>query len=462
MSKSSLRREVSILLGVSLLCLLPIAVVIRLRQAQQEIKPTPQPVKVRAPTTPIGPIALSPHGKLLAGIIPWSGAPVNGQQYGILILWDIVKQRELRRWRINHESALALRWSPDSRVIQNSGRWVERWDAATGRKVSRPLHIDFKKGAFRSHGEDLLFLGSTATFAGNMEVNREGMGHVRVIDAVTGKPRGEWNGGWGQDFFNRSLQISPAPPVRVSYRVQSKKKGEADAHLQTWDVQTRRRLWEIRVPSVFPSSSFSEDGHLLVVWGLSKKSQPASGSKTQQPPMNSSCVAWVLDAATGKKLREFETNDVRTDAVSFGTSGNLFASAGADWQTVDGKRQEVTTIRIHRADTGKMIDSFHLPPQYNALYNLDLSRDGTLIAASDFSGVRIWKLSALRNLSLLPPPPLAPAPTARPNSSTGDMVAPGNPGFPTRKASTSPTSSPASSGRSRAPESRHPAPPARP
>jgi WD40 repeat protein len=152
-----------------------------------------------------------------------------------------------------------------------------------------------------------------------------------------------------------------------------------------FDAASRRvfRLWDIAKAEVtadlskdfskmyLPALAWSPDGKTILVG----RGEEAEGK------------IWLLDAATGKKRKELSPiHQYGVTDFIFHPDGEHFLSAGRD-----------TVIRIWNLKDGKLVKELGKPRggQFKDwIHAIDLTPDGTLLAAADMSGqVNIWHLA---------------------------------------------------------------------
>jgi WD40 repeat protein/beta-lactamase regulating signal transducer with metallopeptidase domain len=191
-------------------------------------------------------------------------------------------------------------------------------------------------------------------------------GDVRLWDAATGKLLASWSrpdvraGGVGFSPDGRRLVLVTAAVVSVR------------------DVASGREEWSA-VVRLADRVAFAPDGRSILVWG-------GTWSTLGNEVVSCEGRLVLLDAATGKEIREFRGHEGSVTAAGFASGGNTVASASRDntvriWDAATGaETRRFAMIDGATLDGGKWLRSYRLP--------MAVSPDGRRIAWS-VDGVEI-------------------------------------------------------------------------
>ena len=144
--------------------------------------------------------------------------------------------------------------------------------------------------------------------------------------------------------------------------------GKKGIHL--WDPVTGKEIWHFDISNTYHSCGlqFSHNGKLLAA------GDDFVGS------------AWILDARTGKLIRQWQAQDGRLKALAFSPDDAILAT-GADGRIRRGRAKGV--IRLWDVATGKQIRE--LPGHEDITYALDFSPDGKILASGGYDHlIRLW------------------------------------------------------------------------
>jgi WD40 repeat protein len=368
---------------------------------------------------PVGPLAFSPDGKLLA----------FGDQSSSIHLWELAKGKEVRQlkgqpkdpvfsslafspdgesllscagsktlilWRVATGEAtrrstmktyvVTLTFSPggDTFATAEEGGLVNLWQTATGELVRRfEGHRGYVMAvAFSADGRTLVSGDSDKTVrlwdvSSGREL-RQLTGHRSQVAAVAFSADGKTvaSGGWDQRVrlwdvaTGKERHAAEGPQgliwaVAFSPDTQTLASGAYDG-ICLWDVTTHKLLRRLDSPTGITSLAFSPDGKLLAATGGD--------------------AARLWDLATGKELRHVTATGypARFACLAFSPDGKLLAT---------GSGSQDQTVELWDVATGKQVRVFRNQGKPYSPQRVLFSADGeTLIAASFGGTIRAWSI----------------------------------------------------------------------
>jgi|SRR5262245_372398 len=256
----------------------------------------------------IGGLAYSPEGKLLA----FAGGD------GVIRLWDLAADKEVRRFEGHTGFIRTVEFSPDGKLLVSAGEDpnVFVWDVASGKELRRVgRHANnLRMAVFSPDGKAIASSGFDD--------------HIGLWDAATGK----------QLLLFRA---HPRVPYSVAFSPDGKtlaSGGDREGTIRVWDAATGRpiRSWEAHRDSTASSVcvytvAYSPDGRLLATGGGDD-------------------AARVWEAATGKPVFKLDGHTGGVSRVAFAPDGRTLVTASHNftahlWETVTG--QEIRKFGRH-------------------------------------------------------------------------------------------------------------------
>jgi WD40 repeat protein len=329
----------------------------------------------------IGPLAVSPDGKLLVTL--------GSHSFGPLVLWDARTGRSLRHLYAGDLYMAAVACSPDGRVV-SAGSYkgvIYAWEIATGKAMPTLTDESIPKGsgvvgcrlAYSADGKRL-----AAVFRDEM---------IRLWDLATGRLLPQFQGKHGKSI--RGLAFSPDGKLLATSGWEQEK---GKYVIRLWDADTGRQVQRLLDDAHYGGIellAFGPDGKTLF---------SAAGGRGP--------VLW--DLQTGKPNRRFDAGEnVWTRALTFSRDGKLLASrdeAIRVWDVASGKptlrlpggtgqlafapdastlyAASGPTVRVWQVATGK-----ELFPRWghdSGLASVACSPNGRRIATAAEDGVRVW------------------------------------------------------------------------
>jgi WD40 repeat protein len=222
-------------------------------------------------------------------------------------LWDAATGKELRRFLGHEVTVNSVAFSPDGRQVLTGG-WdttARLWDAASGNELRR----------FTGHRQDV----NSAVFSpdGRFVLTGSQDETARLWDANTGKEL-------------RQFVAHPDNDRHIPYQVRSAVFSPEGRHVvvvnyletQLWDVASDKQLWVVE--GHYQTADFSPDGRYLLVGG------------------HDPGFAYLLDAPTGKELRQFAGHTGNIESVAFSLDGRSVLTGSEDgtarmWDAGNGK-----------------------------------------------------------------------------------------------------------------------------
>ncbi|KAF5354465.1 hypothetical protein D9758_012418 [Tetrapyrgos nigripes] len=279
-------------------------------------------------------VAISKDGKLI----------VSGQSDGTIIIWNVLRGKEVRKINGHIGDVNSVAISPDgSKIVSGShDKTVRIWDTATGAQIRVSLqgHSNYVQSvAFSADGTKIVSGSADET--------------VRIWDAATGAQIGEPL--HGHSSWVLSVALSADGTKIVS--------GSADETVRIWDAATGAQIGQpLQGHSNYVQSvAFSVDGTKIV-----------SGSDDQ--------TVRIWNAATGAQIGEpLQGHNHWVQSVAFSADETKIVSGSSD-----------NTVRIWDAATGAQIGE-PLKGHSNFVWSVAFSPDGTkIVSGSVDKTVRIW------------------------------------------------------------------------
>jgi WD40 repeat protein len=263
-------------------------------------------------------------------------------------------------------SVFDVTYSPEgTRLASTSGFDVTVWDARTGKEL---LFLPGRHGdgqvtgvTFSPDGKQLAVAGGTMrgwqVVAGE-STKVEDSGHVRIVDAATGKEvltlKGQAAIVWGVAFSPDGKRLATAG-------------GWADhpAQLKVWDAATGRELLDLR-------------GHTQTVWQVAFSPDGKSLASTSDDG-----TARLWDAATGRELRVLRGHRGSVTGLAFSPDGKRLATSAGSYET------RPAELKVWDVATGQAILSFRA--HTGMIPRLAFSPDGKRLASGGWDrAVRVW------------------------------------------------------------------------
>ena len=369
----------------------------------------------------------SPDSKWIA-----SGTGEFGNAHkGEVKLWDADTGKLVRDLQTEGGAITGLAFNADgTRLAAATGdKMIKVWDPASGELVHKmPTQRKVTGISYSSAANQLAWCTEYNTSAGNsagdvvimdMATSKYiggATGYLGRLNGVSFSPDGKriaacgdmgvkiWNVGGGDEMFFRGE--APGYGERgVTWSPDGKRLAAGSFNqIKIWDLATGQELNTIKGHlSYILSVAFSPDGKRIAstdgtpkVWDSSKGHEPLTvpgelgrwfNGIAFEPGGKELAVAtgngpiWLLDPATGKKLRTLEGHKNWAVALAYSADGKRLASASVD-----------QTARVWDAATGKEINK--LEDDEDGFNGIALSPDGRLIATG--SGVRYTRVGEPR------------------------------------------------------------------
>jgi WD40 repeat protein len=345
-----------------------------------------------------GDVAFSPNGGLVA---------TTGDD-GLVRLWDTGRGTAVGAVMRHDGVAASVRFSPDGKRLVSTGfedGTVRRWGVPSGAPVGKPIRMD-------EIGSQLAAFSPDGRMIAAMTESR---GAVVLIDAATGQPTGRALEVPGGQRYLSTMAFSPDGSTIAT--------GTDNGSVLLWDVRTRKQRGTplaghegfVRTLSYSPDGSIlasgAEDATGMLLWDLAS-GQRIGGPLIAHPGAEANVVqflrkgagllsysptevaVWDLDGVTlGQRVTGAHNGRVHELASS--PDGRLLASAGND----DG------TVRLwdiaRRHPVGAPLRS-----GASSVSDLDISRDGRLLAAGTFdqqgpARIVLWEVVTRKQVGVL-------------------------------------------------------------
>jgi WD40 repeat protein len=293
------------------------------------------------PTKGLAPrgLALSHDGKALA---------LAGQES--LTVWDAatgkVRWQDTSRWR----QLLAVAFSPDGRALAAADTWgVRLWDAATGREICPIAEHSRGVGAIRLSPDGRTLVTEEPAW----ESQR---------DDVNGVPR-LWDAATGRRLLSAEDARLPAGLLSADGKTAASWGEKGGVVL--WDAKTGKRRRHVAAGEKIAWYRFSPDGkHLLV-----QTCTPTPGGKR-----DAEYAVTLWEAATGKKLGQFDTEGGEVRKADFSPDGKRLATLFDD------------CIDLWDVGTRRRLHTFEAAGEERRVFSQAFSADGKLLVFVEWGG----------------------------------------------------------------------------
>ncbi len=282
-------------------------------------------------------------------------------RWGVLYLWDVRGQRQIRQWRGEQGDFKCLAFSPNGRALAFSGadgfiyfRSINNDDPAR-RLPERPFN-GIGPMAFSPDGKLLAAVGAKDHAVLILDV--PGLREVRRLTIP---------GGGSQVAFSPDGKVLAVAGW-----------GPAVVHL--WDVASGKKLREVGETGRYPvpSVAFAPDSRTLAAPGASGPFQ------NEDAP-----TIFLREATTGRELRQFPREQLPqekhwryVESLAFSPDGRTLASAENEY------------VFLWEAATGKQI--LCLTGHHNRVFFIGFAPDGrVLISGSEDGTALVWDFSLL-------------------------------------------------------------------
>jgi len=266
--------------------------------------------------------------------------------------------------------ATRLVFSPDGRLLATSAfrsSTIKLWETATGRELR-----DLSTGGQNSTGISpfIAFSSDNRLLAADA-----GNNSVKVWDVITGREVQTLSG--PQTSFMAALGVS-----FIAFSTDGKKLVTVSEAIHVWDTASWREIKTLDTTSLNASGFTGGEGAMALSPDGSQLARvDTNGSKTQIK---------FLDLNSGQEVRSIELPHRQIDSLElcFTPDGRLVAAG------IVGKKLKVwdVTTRQSERELGSTAKDYSL---------IRLSHDGRLLALSEGYTVKLWELSAGRELAML-------------------------------------------------------------
>ncbi len=294
-------------------------------------------------------VALSPEGKTLA----------VGQDK-VIHLRDLGSGREVRRLNSPVGGTEGLAFSPDGKLLASGhgGSEVLLWDVASGTVQAR-LPARHNRSTLLAFSPDGKLLATSDT------LDRT----VRLFDVAARKERHQLK----RPSFVHNFAFSPDGSALAV--------GAEDGVITLWGPAAGKLLREVRSPNKHVRAvAWSPDGKTL------------AASEAKEPDERGEGVVEYLrlwDPATGKERRHIKGHWGLVESLTFTADGKTLISGGRD-------------SVIRRWDVATGTEQFTASGHQLVVWWVALSPDGKALAYPDRELVRLWDVTAGREIGTLP------------------------------------------------------------
>ncbi len=296
--------------------------------------------------------------------------------------------RTVRVWPTDAPAAGKVEVVLDAETRKRLARRAGRKEPAPGPGVTVEKQTDCK--VLEGHRDWVYALGIDSEC--KRAVSGDAAAGVIVWDLATGKPVAKWTGHPWNWIVAASLSPDGKTALVSEYRYKRDDFDIPTPALKLWDVaggKEKLDILKVLFPKIRPSdrsygaaqlwrkfvanglitSAISPDGKVLAV---------GQGGETDTGKVH------LLDATTGKLLRDVAGHQYGVTDVVFSPDGKYVLSVGRD-----------TTVRVCQVADGKEVVTAGAPRggQFKDWFSaLSLSPDGRLLAATDIAGlVQVWQ-----------------------------------------------------------------------
>jgi WD40 repeat protein len=290
---------------------------------------------------------------------------------GKVRIWDVDSGGELREIRAVGK-VWTVRFSPDGKLIASGGPdcILQLWDAESGKEVRRMIgHTGgVSEVAFSPDGKTVASAGHDQT--------------VRLWDVETGTLRFPFAGHSGA-----------VPAIAISPREGRIATGGSDGVVILWDRDTAKEVSRFAcLETCLTALAYSPDGRLLAAAAC------RTGRQSRDVIQRDGVV--ILDAASGKVIRHFESIRERTFGLAFGRDGRKLSAFCHDG-----------VLHTWNIESGEELEQLALAqPRRNVV--AAFSSDGEKLALADEGSVRLFDRWTGKERHSLNASDLGDAPTA--------------------------------------------------
>jgi len=273
----------------------------------------------------------------------------------------------------NFYGATRLVFSPDGRLLATGtfrSSTIKLWETATGRELR-----NISTGGQNGMSISIVFAFSPDS---RLLAAAAGGNSVKVFDVISGREIQTLTG--GQASFMSSFGVS-----FIAFSADGKKLVTASDAIKVWDVSTWRELKTLDTASLTASGLTGGEGGMALSPDGNQLAR-VDGAATQIK---------VIDLASGRETRSVSLPQDQTDSLElcFTTDGRLLAAGIVEKKL---KVWDVTSKPTER----------NLTPTVRDFNQIKFSRDGRLLALSEGYTIKLWDLSASRELPSLSVPNL--------------------------------------------------------